>query len=448
MYGIVRPRPPRRGPALSHATPHEQAAAWLIRRDRGLTPAEQDDYLQWLAADPRHGDALARHQATWRELDLLADWRPEHAPEANAALLAPPRRAARRLLRWLAPVALATAASVALAFLLNRETRPAFPIGSVTSAVATGYERRLLDDGSVLELNLGASVSIAYSDTERRVRVLSGEAHFTVAKNPAWPFIVSAAGVETRAVGTAFNVRLGAASVEVLVIEGKVAVFEKGGALLVASSALTARDPPPGRPSRASPTIVSARECVTTPIASSPPAPDVTFAQPPVFVPVAVTSAEIARALAWHPRLLDFSAAPLADVIAEFNRHNTVQLALADPVLASLPVTASFRSDNAEGFVRLSSSLRDNQRGYMFTDAADANKRKMYYFPDRLLQDLFAVYRLKPIGKIRTTLQINVSNLMDANEVVYLVRSTIGTLRYAQWLNSPRKLGVTTTVSF
>ena len=98
--------------------------------------------------------------------------------------------------------------------------------------------------------------------------------------------------------------------------------------------------------------------------------------------------------------------------------------------------------------VGLSSSLRHNQRGYMYTDAADANKRKMFYSPDRLLHDLFAVYRFKPMGKIRTSLQVNVTNLMDANEVVYLVRSTNGTLRYAQWLNNPRKLGVTTTVSF
>jgi outer membrane receptor protein involved in Fe transport len=72
----------------------------------------------------------------------------------------------------------------------------------------------------------------------------------------------------------------------------------------------------------------------------------------------------------------------------------------------------------------------------------------MYYFPDRLLHDLFAVYRFKPSGKFRTTLQLNVTNLLDANEVVYLVRSTNGTLRYAQWLNSPRKLAITTTVGF
>jgi transmembrane sensor len=73
----------------------------------------------------------------------------------------------------------------------------------------------------------------------------------------------------------------------------------------------------------------------------------------PPLVPISVTAAEIARTLAWQPRLLEFSSAPLAQVVAEFNRHNTLQLSLADPDLASLPVIASFRSDNAEGFVRL-----------------------------------------------------------------------------------------------
>ena len=33
------------------------AADWVMRHDRGLSPAEQDQFLQWLAADPRHGDA-------------------------------------------------------------------------------------------------------------------------------------------------------------------------------------------------------------------------------------------------------------------------------------------------------------------------------------------------------------------------------------------------------
>lgn len=330
---------------MSHPKPDEQAADWLIRRDRGLSPAEQDDYLQWLAADPRHGDALARQQATWRELDLLADWRPEHAPEPNPALLAPARRAARRPLRWVAPVVFAAAACVAVAFVLNRDTHSSSTAATVsaTPAVATSYEKRLLDDGSVLELNRGASVSVSYTVNERRVRLLSGEAHFTVAKNPARPFIVSAAGVETRAVGTAFNVRLGAASVEVLVTEGRVQV--------AAASPSTASNPTLGVGEKIVVPLALHRE-LGTPATS--------------LVPVAVGSDEIARTLAWQPRLLEFSAAPLAEVVAEFNRHNTVQLALADPALASLPVTASFRSNNAEGFVRLleaTAGVRAERRG-------------------------------------------------------------------------------------
>ena len=355
---------------MSHPTPDERAADWLIRRDRGLTPAEQDEYLQWLAADPRHGDALARQQETWRELDLLADWRPEHAREPNPALLAPPRRTTRRPLRWVAPVALAAAACAATAFFLNRKPRSAeLRASSAAPAIATGYERRVLDDGSILELNRGASVSVAYTPAERRVRLLSGEAHFTVAKNPARPFVVSAAGVETRAVGTAFNVRLGSAVVEVLVTEGKVAVSETIGPALVAEPVRTERDSRGGLPASGRPTFLIAHERVTIPLAPAPTAPTAAVAttdSPSTFTPVTVSADEIALALAWQPRLLEFSAAPLAEVVAEFNRHNTVQLALANPALATLPVTASFRSDNVEGFVRLleaTSGVRAARRG-------------------------------------------------------------------------------------
>jgi transmembrane sensor len=298
----------------------DQAADWLVRRDRGLTPAEQDEFLQWLAADPRHGDALAREQQTWRELDLLADWRPEHAAEPNPDLLARPvaiRRAAPR--PWLVPVGLAAAAVLAV---IGYVAFRADPVRSPAPVAASGYEQRVLEDGSIAELNRGAAISATFTAGERRVILAQGEAHFTVKQEPARPFVVLAGGVEARAVGTAFHVRLGAASVEVLVTEGRVQVASAYGSL---------------------PPVVGAGERITVPLASARPLPKVDR----------VSAEEIARTLAWQPRLLEFASTPLADVVAEFNRRNAVQLILEDPALGALPIVASFRSDNVEGFVRL-----------------------------------------------------------------------------------------------
>jgi transmembrane sensor len=70
-------------------------------------------------------------------------------------------------------------------------------------------------------------------------------------------------------------------------------------------------------------------------------------------VVAAVTSEEVDRALAWQPQLLEFVSTPLAEVATEFNRRNRVHLVILDEALRTLPIGASFRSDNLDGFVRL-----------------------------------------------------------------------------------------------
>ncbi len=302
----------------------DAAAAWVARRDRGLTPAQQDEFLQWLAADPRHGERFARHQRGWSELAHLAEWRPEHGAEPNADLLAPPPSCAPasrpgKLLRWLVPVTLAAAAGVAFVFL---SSRPASTPSAATAAAEPGYRQQVLDDGTLAELNRGARLSVAFTAAERRVRIAQGEVIFTVAKNPARPFIVEAGGVTVRAIGTVFNVRLGAAEVEVLVTEGRVQLDRPAAPL-------------------ATPPLISAGERTVVALVGGLP------------VTVPVTREEIDRTLAWQPRLLEFAATPLADVAVEFNRRNRVQLVVADEALRALPIGASFRSDNVDGFVRL-----------------------------------------------------------------------------------------------
>jgi transmembrane sensor len=133
-------------------------------------------------------------------------------------------------------------------------------------------------------------------------------------------------------VGTAFNVRLDPASVEVLVTEGT------GGVERVDPNALE-------RPEVRS-LHLGVNERTVVSLAPSAPPPQVTIMPP----------AEIEARLAWQPRLLDFTDAPLAEIVAEFNRRNPVRLTLTGAGLAQMRLSATFRSDNIEGFVRLMES--------------------------------------------------------------------------------------------
>ena len=81
-----------------------------------------------------------------------------------------------------------------------------------------------------MKLNEGALHSVLFTDTERRVRLERGEAFFQVTKDPRRPFVVEVGGVTVRAIGTAFNVRLGGGELDVLVAEGKVEVASTGPA--------------------------------------------------------------------------------------------------------------------------------------------------------------------------------------------------------------------------
>ncbi len=96
----------------------------------------------------------------------------------------------------------------------------------------------------------------------------------------------------------------------------------------------------------------------------------------------------------------------------------------------------------------LTTSFQQNHRAYMYTDAADAGKRKMYYYPNRMLHDMFATYSFRLSRTVRASVQMNVSNLLDTQRILYQINSTNGVLRYAGYFNSPRKLSLTTRLTY
>ncbi len=333
------------------------AADWLARNFAGLSPAEAAEFQRWLSADAKHAAVYAELAATWRALDRLRLPPSQRGIPDPAALEDHTVPTSGRW--WMPGLAAAAAAALVLVWPPDREAdHRASPeqtrqILAETVVTRIGELRKFdLPDGSTVRLNTDSTIEIAFSVGERRVRLSRGEAHFTVAKNPARPFFVEAGGIAVRAVGTAFNVRLRPAGVDVLVTEGKVRVSE---AVRTASSArpelpVAAPDVP----------LLHAGERLVIPVVGSPAEPVTPVA------PVAVPAAEIARTLAWQDQRIEVVAVPLAELVAEFNRYNGQKLVVEDAMLGERRFGGSFRVDAPETFARLLETrfgLRVERRG-------------------------------------------------------------------------------------
>jgi transmembrane sensor len=294
------------------------AAAWLARRDRGLTAAEQDAFLEWLRADPRHRLAWRRLDRAWAALDALAAWQPADNAHPNPDLLAPAPRRPARAAWWLTCAGTGIAAILAVLLVRSPSPPPEPPALSPGVRVVPRPELQALIDGSVAEVNHGGRLELAFGAAERRVRLREGEVHLTVAKDAARPFLVEVGGVTVRAVGTAFNVRRDRDSVDVIVTEGRVQLESAGRAPVLLAGGERARIEPGERP----------------------------------IVSVADPSA-VARDLAWRAVRLEFEALPLEAVIVEFNLRNSRQLAIGDSAAGRVKVAGVFRADEPEAFARL-----------------------------------------------------------------------------------------------
>lgn len=308
------------------------AARWTVLRARGLSASESIEFELWLAADPRHALAIKRTAGAWTMLDRLPELAAQR--ELSAATAACARR--RRVLTLAALTAVA--ATLALGVFITRGSRGAadapLPLAAAPALVAAGPRAVTLADGTLVRLNAGGEVIEDFDASERRVRLTRGEAHFTVTKNPARPFVAIAGALRVRAVGTAFNVNLQSARIEVLVTHGSVRVAT------TESAAPTA------------PTLTAGERAVLSqgPVQPGTPAPS--------LVVTRVDSAEMTRALAWQESLR-LGGATLAELAAEFERRFGQRVVIADPEIAHLRAGGRLRSDDADHFASLLASTFD-----------------------------------------------------------------------------------------
>jgi transmembrane sensor len=307
----------------------DEAADWLVRCNEGLPPEEETRFHRWRLADRRHASAYAELEQTWAV--LRGPRRTGQTGQLTRVLDERKRKRSHgRKVRIFAGVGIAAALVLGVLSVTTGLTpfsnRPTFTVRP---------NQQTLPDGSVVELNSGAEILVSFSPDQRGVRLLRGEALFIVAKNAVRPFVVTAGAVEVLAVGTAFAVRQDVGHVGVLVTEGRVAV-ERVPA--------QAAQPLPSAEVNDERVYLGAGDRLVVPA-------DLPVSAPMVIRPV--TPEEMALALAWRGKRIEFTGTPMAEAVELLNRQNRIQLSIADSAVARIRLSGVFWADDPEGFVRL-----------------------------------------------------------------------------------------------
>lgn len=270
-----------------------QAAEWFAKLlDGDTAKAEFVAFRAWLQQDPSHAEAYADLERLWAEAGMAPGL------EEKAS---PPRRA---LLKGAgAAVVLAGAGLAGFRYLM--------PAGDYRTGVGETLAVDLAD-GSRMELSTSTAVSIEFSRQARHVRLLWGEAYFTVAADPLRPFTVAAGEVTTRALGTAFSVAVEHDGVIVSVSEHAVLVEAGSDAIEV----------------EAGQTVSYSNRRLSRP-----------------------DEADMEARLAWRRGQLVFISTPFGDVVAALNRWRRGRMIVMDDNLARRPVTVIVDARRAETFL-------------------------------------------------------------------------------------------------
>lgn len=370
---------------------YEEASEWVVRhRTDDLDAHARRRFDAWLRQSPQHVSAYLEMSSIWEGVPQIdASLNPtadelivRSGAESNVVSLGE---------RGKADPFLASA---------NAPTHPRMPTFIYSLAamlvVAIGiagwfYQQRgvyatdigeqrtvTLVDGSVVELNAKSRIKVRYSDHERAIDLMQGQALFRVAKDPSKPFIVDSGGIHVRAVGTQFDVYKKNAGTVVTVVEGRVAVTAPSpgpSAVRPGVGGQAAAEQGASDPSTTSaPSEPQAREpaprASTSHAIAAKEGEVLLAAGEQLLVGQTVSTipkpANVDAVTAWTQQRLVFDYAPLTEVAEEFNRYNHRRLVIDDSGLQAFHVSGSFSSTDPTLLLRF---LRD-QPGIMVNETA------------------------------------------------------------------------------
>ncbi len=325
----------------------EEAAAWLLKLDGDRAPSTEElaSLREWLSRSPVHREQLHSFADFWGKMNVLTELTVPlgHAERRSSRRIASRSRLAVPHFARASLAAAVIVIGIAATFWLRPD-----PLSSNDFyATAVGQQRSMtLADGSLVILNTNTQIKVDYNNEYRNIRLLQGEAHFTVAKNPLRPFRVYAGNGRVQAVGTAFSVYLRDDSVDVTVTEGKVVLASVGQADIDLL-------PQPGRLSggsnQSSGSIAMVDDGFVEAMGTIKAGESATF-QNAVDADVArivdaietVEAPEMAKRLSWREGILTFAGDPLAVVVDEISRYTTVSIEISDPVVRATRIGGRF----------------------------------------------------------------------------------------------------------
>lgn len=335
------------------------AAEWDARlRSHRCTDVDRCKFKLWCEKDRRHREAFNRLQESFATLRQAAD-HPQVRALREMATLREREVSARRRMWSFALVANVAAVLIAIVYWTGPRVAMLDPVASAGSptvpAVAQSFttrsdERRTvtLPDGSLVTLNAATVIETDLLPRERRVRLVSGQALFRVAKDSTRPFVVTVADRTVTALGTAFDVKLEKEEVQVTLVEGRVSVRGLGRAA--------------GQPTLE---LVPHQQFVA--IEGDTPT---------------VRTVDVASTVGWADEQLFFTDEGLESAVAQMNRHNTEQIVIGDPALAQFRINGMFRAGNQRGFLSALSAYypidyrRDDQGRIVLTRRRDGIRAK------------------------------------------------------------------------
>lgn len=263
--------------------------------------AERSEFERWREL-PQNAAAFSATEKLWDDLGSLAGHPNfERLSDGVLARNRDPRRGNWR--QWsLAASVLIVLVGAGTWFTLTR-----WGVSTTVYSTLPGERREVvLADGSHVALNGGTEIEVRLESRRRRIDLRRGEVLVTAAHDAQRPLQVTTGGSQVTAIGTRFQVRNEAQNVTVTLLEGRIAVDRRDSDEHVLLG--------PGEQVRFGTAQVRMLRRMVDPLVVS----------------------------SWSEGRLRFHGTPLSEAVDEINRYSAVQIRLADPALAQVPISGTF----------------------------------------------------------------------------------------------------------